>query len=167
MRNRSIVIVNEVRVEGNERDKNRQVDALKELITETTHMVEPKGVNPYQVKNQFTLFMSTNHDTMGFVKKKDDRRYFVMNCLLHRDEIKEMFPNHFDELIALSEDQDKLNHLRYYFKHKHKISDHFMTTGFYEPLETVAKKNMARASNSQLYNDLEEIFFGKKQTKKQ
>ena len=161
MADRSIIICNEVRIEGNERDKNKLVDNLKELITDETHTVEKKNVNPFQVKNEFTLFMSSNHDTLGVVKKKDGRRYFVLDCLMTRNEINEEFPNHFKDLRALSEDKEKLKHLRYYFKFKHKISEYFLKTGHYEPLETVGKINMAKASQSQLYNNLDERLYNK------
>ena len=51
MADKSIVICNEVRIEGNERDKSKLVDNLKELITDETHTVEKKNVNPFQIKN--------------------------------------------------------------------------------------------------------------------
>ena len=159
MANRSIVIVDEVRIEGNEREKQRQADALKGLITEQTHMIEPKGVNPYQIKNQFTLYMSTNHDTMGIVKKLDERRYFILNCLMTRQEINEQYPKHFDNLVSLSENPQALKHLRHYFKFKHKISDYFKTKGFYEPYKTTAFKNMVKTSQSQLWNNLDELYY--------
>jgi hypothetical protein len=34
--------------------------------------------------------------------------------------------------------------------------------GFFEPLETVAKENMAKASQSQLYNNLDELLYDSK-----
>jgi len=78
-----------------------------------------------------------------------------------RNEINEEFPNHFKDLRALSEDKEKLKHLRYYFKFKHKISEYFLKTGHFEPLETVGKINMAKASQSQLYNNLDERLYNK------
>ena len=162
MANRSLVIVDELRVEGNEREKQKQADALKGLITETTHMIEPKGVNPYQIKNQFTLFMSTNHDTMGIVKKLDERRYFILNCLMTRNEINTKYPNHFDKLVSLSEDKEALRHLRHFFKFKHSVSDYFKTRGYYEPYKTTAFKNMVKTSQSQLWNNLDELYYSLK-----
>ena len=162
MANRSLVIVDELRVEGNDREKSKQADALKGLITETTHMIEPKGINPYQIKNQFTLFMSTNHETMGLVKKLDERRYFILNCHMTRSEINKEYPSHFDNLVSLSENNESLRHLRHYFKFKHKISDYFKTKGFYEPLKTSAFKNMVKASQSQLWNNLDELYYSLK-----
>ncbi len=162
MADRSIVIVNEVRIEGNEREKIKLVDNLKELITDEIHTVEKKNINPFQVKNEFTLFMSSNHDTLGVVRKKDGRRYFVLECLMTRQEINQKFPTHFKNFRDLSMDKDKLKHLRYFFKYKHKISEYFLKKGFFEPLETVAKENMAKASQSQLYNNLDELLYDSK-----
>ena len=161
MADKSLVIVNEVRIEGNEREKNKLVDNLKELITDEEHTVEKKNINPFQVKNEYTVFMSSNHDTLGLVKKKDARRYFVWDCLMEREEINEQFPNHFSEFRALSKDKEKLRHLRYFFKYKWQISEHYIKKGHFEPYITNAKEQMAEANESQLTKNLKELLENK------
>ena len=54
MADRSIVIVDEVKINESKREANKQADELKGICTEEMHMVEPKGVNAYQVRNIFT-----------------------------------------------------------------------------------------------------------------
>ena len=162
MANRSLVIVDEVKIEGDKKNKLKMIDELKGIISEKYHMVEPKGVNPYQVNNQYTVFMSTNHDSLGFIRDHDERRYFVMNCLMTRHEIRKRYPNHFENLIKLSENDEDILHLRYFLKHEWKISDYFLNEGFYEPLKTTAMHNMAQQNQPQLYNEFDELLFDKK-----
>jgi len=159
MRNRSIVFCNELQLSGTKTQVDSQVNAMKDLIMENTHMIEPKGVNPYQIKNQFSIFMSSNYEALELIKSRKQRRYFAMNCLMTRDEINEQFPTHFDELIKFSEDRVSCAGLYYYFKHQHTISKDFKE---WDPLETTAKDNMARGNQSQLWNNLEELLFAKK-----
>lgn len=54
-----------------------QSEILKELITGESLKIEPKGIDPYHVKNTTTFFLTTNNDQPLFVSK-DDRRYFII-----------------------------------------------------------------------------------------
>jgi hypothetical protein len=157
MADRSIVIVDEVKIEGSVKEKNKQADELKGICTEELHMVEPKGVNPYQVRNTFTLFMSSNHSTMNFLKDHDTRRYFVMKQEMKRQQVREKYPNHYDDLVAMSEDDEAIKHLRHYLKHEWKISEYFMKEGFYEPMKTEAFYNIIKDNQSQLHKNLERV----------
>ena len=51
---------------------------LKGLITEETLMIEPKGVDPFPVRNCIHLIMSSNSDWV-IPAGADARRYFVLN----------------------------------------------------------------------------------------
>jgi hypothetical protein len=157
MANRSIVICDEVKIEGSKKEQNKQADDLKGIITEEIHMVEPKGVNPYSVRNIFTLFMSSNHSGMQFLKDHDTRRYFVMKQFMKRQHVRNKYPNHYDDLVAMSEDDEAIKHLRHYLKHEWKISDHFLNEGFYEPLKTEAFHNIVKENQSQLHKNLEKV----------
>jgi len=159
MKDKSIVFCNEVSLSGTKSAIDSQINSLKDLIMENTHMIEPKGVNPYQIKNQFTLFMSSNFEALQLIQSRKMRRYFVMNCHMEREEIEEKYPTHFDEFIKFSEDPVSIAGLYYYFKHEHKISKDFKP---WKPLETSAKDNMARANQSQLWNNLDELLFERK-----
>ena len=50
---------------------------LKALITEETLMIEPKGVDPFAVRNCLHLIMSSNNDWV-IPAGADARRYFVL-----------------------------------------------------------------------------------------
>ena len=142
MANRSIVIVDEVKIEGTRKDKLKQADELKGIITEEIHMVEPKGVNPYSVRNIFTLFMSSNHSSMEFLKDHDTRRYFVMKQSMTRQDVRKKYPDHYKNLVQMSESDEAIKHLRHYLKHKWKVSDYFLNEGRWEPLKTQAFYNI-------------------------
>ena len=51
---------------------------LKALITEETLMIEPKGLDPYPVRNCLHLIMSSNNDWV-IPAGADARRYFVLS----------------------------------------------------------------------------------------
>jgi hypothetical protein len=54
------------------------VSTLKALITEETLMIEPKGVDPFPVRNCIHLIMSSNADWV-VPAGAEARRYFVLN----------------------------------------------------------------------------------------
>lgn len=56
----------------------REVGALKRLITEPTLMIEPKGIDPFEVKNVAHVFMATNNEWSVPAELKD-RRFFALN----------------------------------------------------------------------------------------
>jgi hypothetical protein len=59
---------------------NRGADgALKFLITSTTVMIEPKGMNAFPVASVLRLFMSSNEDWV-VPATADERRYFVLDA---------------------------------------------------------------------------------------
>ena len=120
-------------------------------------MVEPKGVNAYQVRNIFTLFMSSNHSTMDFLKDHDTRRYFVMKQEMKRQQVRKKYPDHYDKLVAMSEDDEAIKHLRHYLKHEWKVSDYFKNEGVYEPLKTEAFHNIVKDNQTQTHKNLEKI----------
>ena len=55
----------------------KQAEILKELVTGEQLIIEPKGVDPYPVKNNASLFLTTNNDQPLLITK-DDRRYFIV-----------------------------------------------------------------------------------------
>ncbi len=56
----------------------RHENVLKAFVTEPTLMIEPKGVDPYPVRNVIALLMSSNHEFV-VPAGKDARRYFVLD----------------------------------------------------------------------------------------
>lgn len=50
---------------------------MKELITETTRKVEPKGVDAFTMDNYSRLYMTSNSDWIVPASGKGERRYFV------------------------------------------------------------------------------------------
>jgi len=148
------VFCNEIAIEGTRSQKNAQIDILKSLITEDTHTIEPKGVDPYQIKNNFNCFFSSNRDVQDMVESESNRRYFVVNCPFSENEIVNMHPTLFDDMIKFINDKDKIARLYHYFKHEHKISKGFRP---WKPMITEAKRTMVRAIRSQLFKNLDEI----------
>ena len=148
------IFCNEVRVEGTRAQKKVQIDILKSLITEDTHTIEPKGVDPYQIKNNFNCFFSSNEDVQELVESETNRRYFVVNCPFTTDEIEEQYPTIFDDMQKFINDKDKIARLYRFFKHEHKISKDFK---HWKPMVTEAKRNMVRAIRSQLFKNLDEM----------
>jgi len=148
------VFCNEIAIEGTRSQKNAQIDILKSLITEDTHTIEPKGVDPYQIKNNFNCFFSSNRDVQEMVESETNRRYLVVNCPFTEREIVQMHPTLFDDMIKFVDDKDKIARLYHYFKHEHLISKNFKP---WKPLTTEAKRTMVRAIRSQLFKNLDEI----------
>ena len=153
------IFCNEVRVEGTRSQKKVQIDILKSLITEDTHTIEPKGVDPYQIKNNFNCWFSSNEDVQELVESETNRRYFVVNCPFSVEEIESEYPTIFDDMVKFVDDNDKIARLYHYFKHEHKISKDFKA---WRPLITEAKRNMVRAIRSQLFKNLDEIRVNKR-----
>jgi hypothetical protein len=148
------IFCNEVRVVGTQAQKKAQIDILKSLITEDTHTIEPKGIDPYQIKNNFNCFLSSNDDVQELIGSKSTRRYFVVNCPLTVEEIEEKHPTIFKDMIKFYESKDKISRLYYYFSKEHKISKDFKS---WKPMITEAKLTMARAIRPQIFKDLDEM----------
>ena len=51
---------------------------LKALITESTLMIEPKGVDSFQMPNRLKILMASNNDWV-VPASADERRYFVLD----------------------------------------------------------------------------------------
>lgn len=56
---------------------------LKGLITEDRLVIEPKGVNAFQMPNRLTILMASNADRV-VPASADERRYFVLDVSDHR-----------------------------------------------------------------------------------
>lgn len=86
------VFANEAFFAGNKKDAN----TLKSLVTDETMIVEPKGVDAFQVKKYFRLIMASNEARVVDLEL-DDRRYCVLRADAH------IFNNdreYFGDLIA-------------------------------------------------------------------
>lgn len=73
-----IVFANEAFFAGNRAD----AAALKALVTDDTMMVEPKGVDAFQVKKHFRLIIASNDEHVVRVSDSD-RRYLVLEVDAH------------------------------------------------------------------------------------
>jgi hypothetical protein len=81
---------------------------LKALITERTLMIEPKGVDPFQVPNRLKIVIASNADWV-VPATADERRYFVLDVSDRRQGDREYFAElnaaiEGDELAALLHD---------------------------------------------------------------
>lgn len=63
---------------------------LKALITEDTHQIELKGIDPVQVKNYIHLIVASNHDWV-VPAGSDARRFFVLDVTEAHKEDREYF----------------------------------------------------------------------------
>jgi len=68
------VFANEAFFAGNKKEAN----VLKSLVTDETMMVEPKGVDAFQVRKHFRLILASNEARVVDLEI-DDRRYCVLN----------------------------------------------------------------------------------------
>jgi hypothetical protein len=57
----------------------REIGALKRLITEPTLTIEPKGIDPFSVRNVAHVFMATNND-WSIPAELKDRRFFALKA---------------------------------------------------------------------------------------
>ena len=69
------VFANEAFFAGNKKEAN----ALKSLVTDQTMVVEPKGVDAFQVKKHFRLILASNEERVVNLEI-DDRRFCVLNA---------------------------------------------------------------------------------------
>lgn len=70
-----LVFANEAFFAGNKKEAN----TLKSLVTDETMIVEPKGVDAFQVKKHFRLILASNEDRVVDLEL-DDRRYCVLRA---------------------------------------------------------------------------------------
>ena len=71
---KTFVFANEAFFAGNKKEAN----VLKSLVTDETMMVEPKGVDAFQVRKYFRLILASNEARVVDLEI-DDRRYCVLN----------------------------------------------------------------------------------------
>jgi Family of unknown function (DUF5906) len=76
---------------------------LKALITERTVMIEPKGVDSFQMPNRLKILMASNNDWV-VPASADERRYFVLDVSDARKGDKAYFSN-----LAAALDGDELS----------------------------------------------------------
>jgi hypothetical protein len=158
MSHKNILFCNEIEITGY--DKDGQIHILKELIDDENHSIESKGVDTYQIKNHFRLFASSNQMQQVLIQNdKKNRGWFVMECLMSRDDIQNKYPNHFLELDEFRLSEHKIAELAHYCKYQHKLSKDF---SWEHPMETSAKASMARSTREQLFLDLDERLASRK-----
>ncbi len=71
---KTFVFANEAFFAGNKKEAN----VLKSLVSDETMLVEPKGVDAFQVRKHFRLILASNEDRVVDLEI-DDRRYCVLN----------------------------------------------------------------------------------------
>ena len=55
-------------------------DTIKQYITDSTMLINNKGISSYRIKSLHKFLMMTNKDDGGIVTTKDDRRKFMVRC---------------------------------------------------------------------------------------
>jgi hypothetical protein len=126
---------------------------MREVITEDKHFIESKGIDQYQHKGHYKIWLSSN-DAVPIKLSPRDRRYFVVKINTTKDIILGNDPDYYKKLWALKE-EDKLKYLYWYYKSVHKISNEFNPR---EPLMTEAKSLLIAESQSQIFRDLDIMF---------
>ena len=81
-----VVFADEAYWAGNKQDEG----ALKALITEEQIMIEPKGVDPFMVKNFVRLFFATNNE-WAVPAGMDERRFLVLDVSNERTQDHDYF----------------------------------------------------------------------------
>lgn len=71
----NLLLVGQEIIWGGEHKKD---SSIKELITESTRKVEPKGVDAFTLDNYSRLYMTSNADWVVPASGKGERRYFVV-----------------------------------------------------------------------------------------
>lgn len=139
----NIAFDNKIFIQGDEATNNQQkatAARLRSLITDKTHMVEPKGVDPYEKPNHARfLFTSNEEENAIFLQGGlDDRRFTVLPVSRkYKGELK----GYWHPLVAWASDTDNLSKVHRYLK-DHEYNRPFLSV----PLVTEAKIIMTQRS---------------------
>ena len=112
MKDKHVLICGEYEVCGTKPEIRRQINTTKTLITDELHSCEPKGVDPFTIHNQFTIFLASNENAHVMIDDIESRRWAVFECLWKRDTINAKFPTHFEEMENFVNDDKKISNFR-------------------------------------------------------
>ena len=148
-----VIVCNEFTFDKFNAEGSQAYQMMREVITEDKHFIESKGIDQYQHKGHYKIWLSSN-DAVPIKLSPRDRRYFVVKINTTKDIILGNDPDYYKKLWALKE-EDKLKYLYWYYKSVHKISNEFNPR---EPLMTEAKSLLIAESQSQIFRDLDIMF---------
>ena len=152
-----VIVCNEFCFDKYNSEGSSAYGMLREIITETKHFVESKGVDQYQHKGHYKLWLSSN-DPTPIKLRRTDRRYVVVKIHKTKKMLLKKDPDYYKHVWAFVEDQQKLRQLFWYYKSVHQVSKAFCPR---TPLETEAKKELIAESQSQVFRDLDVMFENK------
>ncbi len=159
MKDKHVLICSEYEVVGTKPEIKRQINTTKTLITDEIHSCEPKGVDPFTIHNQFTIFLASNENAHVMIDDIESRRWACFESHWKRDIINAKFPTHFEEMENFVNDDKKIAGLLYYFKHQYKISEGFKS---HVAVVTQSKRDIVGNLKSQLHRNLEEVLLERK-----
>jgi hypothetical protein len=152
-----VIICNEFTFDKYNSEGSSSYGMMRELITETKHFVESKGVDQYQHKGHYKIWLSSN-DAVPIKLSPRDRRYFVIKINTTKDIILGNDPKYYGKLWAFVNEPQCIRKLYWYYKSVHNISEDFSPR---EPLMTEAKSLLIAEGQSQIFRDLDEMFEAK------
>ena len=154
MKDKHVLVCSEYEVVGTRAEIKRQINTTKTLITNEVHSCEPKGVDPFNIYNHFTLFLASNENAHVMINDVKSRRWAVFECYDERDSINAKYPTHFADMEKFVNDEKRIAGLQYYFNKQYKISEGFKS---YEALVTTSKVNIVNNLKSQLFRNIDEV----------
>ena len=137
-------------IEITEPYKKAKANRLQELISEETHSVEEKMVNPRQHFGMFRIYLASNaKNPIPF--QKGDRRYFVNSTDSRREDILKDDPAFFAPMFKFIKNPNAIRHLHHWLMN-YKISKDFSIS---EPLLTSDKQLIIKGNLSKLTYDID------------
>jgi len=152
-----VICCNEFNFEKYNKFGSNAYGMMNEIITEDKHFVESKGIDQYQHKGHYKVWLASN-DAVPIKLNPRDRRYFVTKIHTTKKMILKKDPEYYKKLWEFVEDPESIRKLYWYYKSSHKISQAFNPK---EPLMTSAKRILINESTEQVFRDLDDLFHRK------
>ena len=152
-----VICCNEFNFEKYNKFGSSAYGMMNEIITEDKHFVESKGIDQYQHKGHYKVWLASN-DAVPIKLKPRDRRYFITKIHATKKAILLKDPDYYKNLWEFVQDDEGVRKLYWYYKSSHKISQVFNPK---EPLMTSAKSILINESTEQVYRDLDDLFHRK------
>lgn len=134
-------------------DKSRRA-GLKTIISDESHMVELKGVDPIPVTCHYTVWGATN-ETIPMHFAHGERRTFYIEVEKTNEQILEDDENYFIKFVDFINDPKNISAIYDHYRKQHKISDEFNPV---KPPHTIEKQELIEAGRPQYMKYLDNCY---------
>jgi hypothetical protein len=152
-----VIVCNEFCFDKYNSEGSSAYGMMREIITETKHFVESKGVDQFQHKGHYKIWLSSNEPT-PIKLRRTDRRYVVVKIHKTKQMMLKKDPDYYKHVWAFVEDPQKVKQVFWYYKSVHQVSKAFCPR---QPLETEAKRELIDEGQTQVFRDLDVMFENK------